>query len=226
MRRIGMKAAISFLAISGSGWGHIDTLKMEEVIVATHSTSIDPGPTNRYFLGRTVTLTWSVTNTHGGAPFLLQYSGDNGTTWDSVGSLAGSNSTGTRSLQWTMIRGANQARLRLFQRAGQPFSGTSNDYNLVSGTFFIAWDMALPPVAGGSGLSLRESPGTLDVAIPGVGLRLVEFANLDGRVLRTVPAGGRDHVRLPLAGLPAGRAALRLRTDGGAVHSRIILFRP
>ena len=226
MLKGGWMAMAAILATAGSGWGHMDTLKMDQVTVATNSTSIDQGSTNPYYMGTTVTLSWSLTNAHGGAAFLLQFSSDNGATWDSVGALSGSNSTGTRSLRWTMLRAAGRAKLRLFQRAGQPLSATSNDYTLVSGAFSIAWDTSILPVLGGDGLSVLEAPGALQVTLPGGGLRMAELANLDGRVLRYVGAGGRERVRLPLAGLPAGRAALRLWTDGGAVHTRMILVRP
>jgi hypothetical protein len=177
--------------------------------------------------GSQVTITWQVSDAHN-APYILFFSRNGGSTWDSVAGVSASNATGTRTLQWTAPAMASaQAKLRLFQRFNQSTSNTSNDYNLVSGVFHVS---PVTPILAGAGriLSFQEDRDAFRLDLENSRYRAAEIASLDGALLRSIRLSGAHGTRtlvISKAGLPVGRAVIRLISENGYVDNHMVFIR-
>jgi hypothetical protein len=225
MRKGAFTAALVF-GLAGWSWGHLNNLRMNGTVVATPSSSVpqdDP-----YSVGTTVTLAYNVDINHAGTSIHVQYSSNGGTSWTTVNTIP--SSSGAKTYQWTVTGPpTTQGKIRIHQTQ-QAASNTSNDYNLVSGAFPVeAGTPILPFAVDAPGIhSVIEFKGALQVQYQGGEFRHAEISNLNGLVLRSfaLPStGGRRDIVLSTAGLPMGKAVLRLVAEGKPASNRMVLIR-
>ena len=213
LKGYGLAAGLVFAM--GAAHGHMSGLNM---------------PAGPFALGAQVNITWSVEVTHGGAPMVVYLSRNNGTTWDSIAGVAGSAAAGMKSYTWTVAGApALQAKIRIYQRVPPNMpANTTNDYNLVSAAFAFGPALPILPALEVDFFSVRQFKGAISIHLQGSSFRSAEISNLNGVVMRSLGFAGGSGAReiwVSTAGLPMGKAILRISADGKPPSNRIIMIR-